>query len=121
LIAELRSLVEARATVIAPHFPDKQNPAYLLKKFRGPIKGPVNIRAWWNGREWEAIEGSHRIAAAALSDVPITIERVQLDDVFPDLIGDPSRPEVSVADALAWFKDWSPTRPRYDVEVRVRG
>jgi len=117
LIEKLRIVLEAKANVVAPHPPDdRKHLRRVGEEMRK--KGPPTVRAYWNGREWEAIEGAHRLAAAADLGLPVRIKPVKLDDVFSGLIGDPKRSEVSVADALEWFKEWShPRRPVYNLDV----
>jgi len=129
LLAEARAaLRESKtATVVAPNLPDRK---YLRRTILKQMEklGSPRIRAYWNGKEWEAIEGSHRIAGAAELDIPVIISPVKLDQVFPNkdwttkklMIGDPDKWQVTTAEALAWFKKWNPKRPKYRVEVDVR-
>lgn len=107
------------ATILAPHKPVEALAA---------SDEPIEIRAWWNDETevWEAIEGSHRLAAAAQTYSPITIIPMQLGDAIPnrnldgsDVIGvDPGMQAVTVGDALRIFRDWG-KRPVYQLRVYV--
>lgn len=121
LIAEMRKLLgEARVLVRAPHKP---------KEPGSKLRGPVEVRAVWNGYEglWDAIEGSHRLAIANREKVPITIIPVKRTDVFPNenmdgtaIVGvEPGFQIVSVADALDTFERYG-ERPTYTLDVTVR-
>lgn len=76
--------------------------------------GSPTIRAFWNGDAWLAIEGSHRIAAAAALGLPVIIDEVDEDDAaeghdIQDLAAD-----CTVGEILA-YGDW--TAAAYTVEV----
>lgn len=121
LIAEMRKLLgEGRALVRAPHQP--QEPG-------NELRGPVVIRAVWNGYEglWDAIEGSHRLAIANRDRVPVTIIPVKRRDVLPNenmdgtaIVGvEPGFQIVSVGDALDTFERYG-KRPTYTLDVTVQ-
>jgi hypothetical protein len=131
----LRSLVnEARhvlaeaskhGVVVAPNLPERKRVKWVAKEMEK--KGPPRLRAYWNGKEWEAIEGSHRIAAAEQLGLRVIVLPVKIDQVFPNkdwesgglLIGDSDKWKVSTREALDWFREWNPNRPKYRVEVEV--
>lgn len=70
--------MSARVTLCAPHPPD----AYHLRRvieFMARSGAPV-IRAVWMGAHWQAIEGSHRIAAARRLNLLPQIVQLQPSD-----------------------------------------
>ncbi len=64
--------------VVAPHEPE---PAKLAKVIDQMTRlGPPEIRAWWDGEKWIALEGSHRLAAAEALGMTPEIEPMSLDE-----------------------------------------
>lgn len=67
-------------TIYAPHKPEPVKLAHVVEQMRS--LGMPTIRACWAGDHWEAIEGSHRLAAAAALNLPVTIVEVRYDDTI---------------------------------------
>jgi hypothetical protein len=91
--------------VVAPHTPDLQCLGEVLVEMRTEYGRP-NIRAWWDGEKWIALEGSHRLAAAAELGIVPTIEPMNLSDEidhdFDDCVG------KTVRDVLEYFSRLGP-------------
>lgn len=71
----------AAATVYAPNKTDADKLA-AVKSEMGRLGSP-KIRAYWTGDAWQAIEGSHRIAAACELGLPVEIVEVGHEDMIP--------------------------------------
>lgn len=114
-------------TVYAPHEPDGSKLG--LVSYRMSKLGPPTIKAWWDRRllAFIALEGSHRLAAAAALKVPVTILKVVLEDMvchdFQDLY--PPGPE-RVGNMVDYIlsgplgKEREPWGPAYRLEATIR-
>lgn len=79
-------------TIFAINAPEADKLAEVVAIMRE--MGAPKIRALWCGDHWRAIEGSHRIAAAAqLGLVPEIVEVAEGDEIADHDIGD--LPEVA--------------------------
>jgi hypothetical protein len=96
-------------TIVAPHetFPAK----LAAVKAEMEKLGPPTIRAFFNGEIWLAVEGSHRIAAAAELGIPVEIDPMKWDDEITHDMEDVS--EQTVSAVLEYLEM---TGPRYEVE-----
>lgn len=105
-------------SLVAPHWPYRA--AHLLAVEEEMVRrgGPV-IRAHWDGENWRAIEGAHRIATAGRTRHVIRIEEVGLEDEFDH--DQPSVGRITVermlreriygSDAFYELEPWPPARP----------
>ena len=77
--------------------------------------GSPTIRMYDSGKYFIAIEGSHRVAAAAILGVPVIVQRLEPDDVIDldtvdldfgpdDFVGGTCL--VRVKDLIDWFCSW---------------
>jgi hypothetical protein len=73
-------------TMYAPHEPDPAHLADVVESMRA--LGSPEIRALWIGDAWVALEGSHRVAAAAELGVPVVVVPVSEDDEIEHDLGD---------------------------------
>lgn len=100
--------------IYAPHEPRPDRLAEVIAEMRDA--GAPMIRAWWAGDHWRALEGSHRLAAAAeLGRCPILIaldmdDRIEHD--FEDCAGRRVRDVLEYLDILG---------PGYEFDDMMRG
>lgn len=75
------------ATIYTINKPNKKKLMSVIAEMR--VLGTAKIRAFWTGDSYLAIEGSHRVAAAAAIGVPIEIIDVcESDEICDHDIGD---------------------------------
>lgn len=88
-------------TIEALHKADADHLAEVIAEMR--TLGAPTIRAYWDGDGWQAIEGVHRLhAAAALGLRPILVE-VRREDLLSGLEGidwQDAQPDSTVGDLL---------------------
>lgn len=68
--------------------------------------GAPTIRACWQGDHWCALEGVHRVEAARLLDMPVTIAPLSEGDILDDHDLYDLPDDVLVAEVLSWA-DWT--------------
>lgn len=103
------------ATVYAPNKTDADKLSEV--KSQMSVLGSPQIRAYWTGDAWQAIEGSHRIAAAVELGLPVEIVEVGHDDVIPagEHDYDGGYDEMTVAQLIEAYYSWP--EAVYEVEV----
>lgn len=87
------------------YVPNKIDDRYETVKQQILTMGAPQIRAYWSGDAWLAIEGSHRVAAAHELGIEPVIVEVSLDDSITDHDLDELPDEVSVEEILAYLYD----------------
>jgi hypothetical protein len=93
LVPDTVPMVRIRANppgrcLVAPHWPyRREHLEHVATEMIG--RGSCRIRGWFDGRDWRAIEGSHRIWTASRLGVVIDLQSVELEDTF-----DHDQPEV---------------------------
>jgi hypothetical protein len=99
-------------TIIAPHQADPKKLADVVTEMS--TLGSPSIAAYWDGEKYIALEGSHRIAAAAQLGLPVAIVEYDGDDEiehdFDDVTG------TTVAAVLEYLAE-PPVGTDYSVEV----
>ena len=89
-----------KMNIYAPHKPEQKKLAEVMAEME--VLGSPEIKAWYNGELYLAVEGSHRIAAAKLLCFDVDIIEVELDDII-----DHDMPEVegkTVNDVLEYLE-----------------
>lgn len=94
----------------APHEPFYMDDVVEQMK----VLGAPRIRAVWRGDHWQALEGSHRIAAARILCLLPRIVPMRLGDKFSHDV-DEVLPDRRVSSILKAIDSWSPVwaRPSY--------
>lgn len=65
-------------TILTAHETDKDKLATVTAEME--TMGAPTIRAYWDGEKYIALEGTHRIAAAAALGLDVEIDECELDD-----------------------------------------
>lgn len=99
--------------VVAPHWPYKNT---VLEHVRSEMRrrGHCLIRAVFDGGDWRAIEGSHRIYAASELDVFVTIQEVDWSYKFQH--DNPALGIVTAEDVLSVGDDVRGPTAGYEIE-----
>jgi len=100
--------------IYAPHAPEKAKLAEVVAQMQ--VIGAPAIHAVWQGDHYKALEGSHRLAAAAQLGLPVTIVEMAEGDYYDHDWADVA--EKTVMAILTTDGYWTTA---YDVETLIGG